>query len=104
MNLELTTAYPLMIILIMAIVTLATRWGGVVIMAYVPIREPVQRFITAMSGSVLVALLAPIAVQGDNGARCALLTTVILMLVVKKPLLAIAAGMLAAAIFRYYLH
>ena len=58
MNLELSTAYPWMIILIMAIVTLATRWGGVVIMAYVPISEPVQRFITAMSGSVLVALLA----------------------------------------------
>lgn len=102
MNLELTTAYPLMIILIMALVTLVTRWGGVVIMAYVPIREPVQRFITAMSGSVLVAILAPIAIQGDNGARFALLTTVICMLVVKKPLFAIAAGMLAAAVFRYY--
>ena len=37
MNLELSTAYPWMIILIMAIVTLATRWGGGVIMAYIPI-------------------------------------------------------------------
>ena len=96
MNLELSTAYPWMIILIMAIVTLATRWGGVVIMAYVPISEPVQRFITAMSG------LAPIALEGDHGARFALLTTVICMLVIKKPLLAIAAGMFAAAMFRYY--
>ena len=102
MNLELSTAYPWMIILIMAIVTLATRWGGVVIMAYVPISEPVQRFITAMSGSVLVALLAPIALEGDHGARFALLTTVTCMLVIKKPLLAIAAGMFAAATFRYY--
>lgn len=101
MNLELTTAQPGLIILIMAIVTLATRWGGVLIMAYVPISEPVQRFITAMSGSVLVALLAPIAIEGDNGARFALLITVICMLVLKKPLLAITAGMLAAAIFRY---
>ena len=87
MNLELSTAYPWMIILIMA---------------YVPISEPVQRFITAMSGSVLVALLAPIALEGDHGARFALLTTVICMLVIKKPLLAIAAGMFAAAMFRYY--
>lgn len=38
--------------------TLATRWGGVLIMSYVPISDRVQRFINAMSGSVLVALLA----------------------------------------------
>jgi len=69
MNLEISTTYPLIIILIMTIVTLATRWGGVLIMSYVPISDRVQRFINAMSGSVLVALLAPIAVEGDNGAR-----------------------------------
>lgn len=102
MNLEISTTYPLIIILIMTIVTLATRWGGVLIMSYVPISDRVQRFINAMSGSVLVALLAPIAVEGDNGARLALLTTLIIMLVVKKPLLAISAGILAAALFRQY--
>ena len=56
MNIELSTAYPLTIIIIMTIVTLVTRWGGVFIMSYVPISDTVQRFITAMSGSVLVAL------------------------------------------------
>ena len=43
----------------------------------VPISDTVQRFITAMSGSVLVVLLAPIAVEGDNGARLALGTTLL---------------------------
>lgn len=100
MNLEISTSYPFVIILIMAIVTLATRWGGVLIMSYIPIGDRVQRFINAMSGSVLVALLAPIALEGDNGARLALLTTAVLMLVVKKPMVSISAGILAAAIFR----
>lgn len=102
MNIELSTAYPLTIIAIMALVTLVTRWGGVFIMSYVPITDTAQRFITAMSGSVLVALLAPIAVEGDNGARLALLTTLVVMLAVKKPLLAIASGIIAAALFRQY--
>jgi hypothetical protein len=44
----------------------------------------------------------PIAVEGDHGARLALLTTLIVMLLLKKPLLAIAAGILAAALFRQY--
>lgn len=102
MNIELSTAYPLTIILIMTIVTLVTRWGGVFIMSYVPISDTVQRFITAMSGSVLVALLAPIAVEGDNGARLALGSTLLVMLFVKKPLVAIAAGIISAALFRHY--
>ncbi|MEG0130510.1 MAG: AzlD domain-containing protein [Acinetobacter sp.] len=102
MNIDLGHAYPVIIILIMTVVTLATRWGGVWIMSYVPINAAVQRFITAMSGSVLVALLAPIALEGDAGARLALLTTLVVMLMLKKPLLAIAAGILMVAVFRHY--
>ena len=86
----------------MAVVTLATRWGGVFVMSFVPINYRVQQFITAMSGSVLVAVLAPMAVKGDNGARWALLITAIVMLIVKKPLPAIAAGILAAALARQF--
>lgn len=55
---------------------------------------------TAFHGSVLVAVLAPLAVTGDNGARLALLTTAGLMLLLKKPLPAIAAGIVAAALLR----
>ncbi|WP_432470539.1 AzlD family protein [Amphritea sp. HPY] len=98
-----TTGYgPLIIVLIMAAVTLATRWGGVFVMSFVPIGYRVKQFISAMSGSVLVALLTPLAISGDNGARLALLTTAITMLILKKPLPAIAAGILAAALFRQF--
>jgi uncharacterized membrane protein len=53
-----------------------------------------------MSGSVLIAVLTPLAVTGDNGARLALLTTGVMMLLVKKPLPAIAAGIAVAALWR----
>ena len=68
MSIATTDLGTLLIILIMALVTLATRWGGVFIMAFVPISRRVQQFIRAMSGSVLIALLAPLAAQGDGGA------------------------------------
>ena len=100
MNLETAGAGALLIALIMGLVTLATRWGGVFVMSFVPINYRVQQFISAMSGSVLVAVLTPLAVTGDNGARLALLTTAVVMLTVKKPLPAIAAGIVAAALTR----
>lgn len=86
----------------LAIETLVTRWGGVYVMSYVPIGYRMKQFIGAMSGSVLVALLAPMAVEGDNGARLALLTTAVIMLPLKRPLPAMAAGVLASAIFRQF--
>lgn len=101
MNIDATSGSgALLIVLIMAVVTLATRWGGVFVMSFVPINRRVQLFIGAMSGSVLVALLAPLAVAGDSGARLALLTTAVVMLLIKKPLPAIAAGIAAAALIR----
>lgn len=100
MSIEISGFGTLYIILIMAIVTLATRWGGVFVMSFVPINYRVQQFISAMSGSVLVAVLTPMTITGDNGARLALLTTAIVMLTLRKSLPAIAAGILMAALFR----
>jgi len=74
----------------------------VFVMAFVPISDRARQFITAMSGSVLVAIVAPMALQGDAGARLALLATAVTMLVLKKPLPAIAAGILAAALVRQF--
>ena len=92
-----------MLILAMALVTLATRWGGVYVMSFIPIGYRVKQFIHAVSGSVLVTLLAPLALEGDLGARLALLTTALIMLLVKKPLPAIAAGILVAALVRRFI-
>lgn len=102
MNVDTAGIGALVIVLAMAIVTLATRWGGVYAMSFVPISYRVQQFIQAMSGSVLVALLAPMAVTGDTGARLGLLTTATIVLLLKKPLPAIACGILTAALLRQF--
>lgn len=87
-------------IVTMALVTYLTRAGGVFVMSRVPIGPKVERFINAMAGSVLVAVITPMAVQGDWGARLALLATLGMMLTVQKPLPAIAVGILTAALWR----
>lgn len=102
MDIDTAGGGALVVVLVMALVTLATRWGGVWVMSFVPIGARVRQFISAMSGSVLVALLAPLAWQGDVGARAALATTAVTMLLVKKPLPAIAAGVVAAALCRQW--
>ena len=102
MNIDTAGMGTLTIILVMVGVTLATRWGGVFVMSFVPISYRVQQFISAMSGSVLVALLAPMALNGDNGARLALFVTAVTMLILKKPLPAIALGIVTAALFRQF--
>ncbi|GLX12909.1 branched-chain amino acid transporter [Pseudomonas straminea] len=101
MMMETAGSGALIVVIVMAVVTLATRWGGVFVMSFVPINTRTQQFISAMSGSVLVALLAPLALEGDAGARLALLATAIVMLLVKKPLAAIATGILVAALVRH---
>jgi uncharacterized membrane protein len=102
MSIDATGSGAWLLVLVMAIVTLTTRWGGVYVMSFVPIGYRVRQFISAMSGSVLVALLAPLALEGDTAARLALLTTGVIMLLLKKPLPAIAAGILVAALFRQF--
>ncbi len=102
MSLDATGSGALILVLLMAVVTLATRWGGVYVMSFVPIGYRVKQFIGAMASSVLVALLAPMALQGDTGARLAQLATAATMLLLKKPLPAIAAGILLAALVRQY--
>ncbi|GGX63025.1 AzlD family protein [Saccharospirillum salsuginis] len=91
----------LILIGLMAIVTLITRFGGVLVMSFIPISPRVESFINAMSGSVLIAILVPIAVEGDTGARLALVATAVVMLVVKRPMPAIAAGIATAAGWRF---
>src|SRR5690554_6610088 len=102
LTLEATNITILVLIAIMALVTLATRLGGIYIMSLVPLKPGIQRFIQAMSSSVLVALLAPMALAGDTAARFAMLTTIIVMLIARKPLIAITCGVIAAALFRAY--
>ncbi|MDX1458680.1 MAG: AzlD domain-containing protein [Marinobacter sp.] len=101
MSIETTVLGTVSLIAIMTAVTLVTRYGGVFLMSFVRISPRIESFINAMASSVLIAIIVPLAYEGDLGARLALLTTAILMLATRKPLPAIAAGIAAAAAARY---
>ncbi|MDV3502870.1 AzlD family protein [Marinobacter sp. M-5] len=101
MTIETSTSGILLLIAIMTVVTLATRYGGVFAMSFVRISPRVESFINTMASSVLIAIVVPMAFDGDAGARAALLVTAVTMLVLRKPLPSIAAGIAAAAAVRY---
>ncbi|HDG1697653.1 AzlD family protein [Kluyvera ascorbata] len=102
MTIETTGIGPLMIVIVMALVTLATRWGGVYVMSFISFNNKIKAFIQGMSGSVLVAILAPVALTGDKGSQMALLTTAMMMLVFSRPLLAITFGIVVSGLVRYF--
>lgn len=97
---SLTPLTGLLVIVVMGVVAYLTRIGGALIMSRMPINKRVERFIYAMSGSALVAIVVPLAVYGDTAARMALLTTALTMIITKKTLLAIILGILMAAGWR----
>lgn len=101
MTIETTPAGVLALILIMTLVTLATRFGGVFVMSFVRISPRVESFINTMASSVLIAIIVPMAFTGDAGALAALSVTAVTMLILRKPLPAIAIGIAAAALVRY---
>ncbi len=101
MTIETSVAGTLALIGIMAAVTLVTRFGGVFLMSFVRISPRIESFINTMASSVLIAIIVPMAWEGDAGARLALLVTAVLVLLIRKPLPAIAAGIAAAAVVRY---
>jgi len=102
MTIETTPVGVLILIVLMTLVTLITRFGGVFAMSFVKISPRVESFINAMAGSVLIAIIVPMAVAGDAGALAALVATAITMLAIRKPLPAISVGLVAAALVRYF--
>ncbi|KPQ29455.1 MAG: putative membrane protein [Marinobacter excellens HL-55] len=102
MAIETTTLGVLGLIAIMTLTTLMTRFGGVFIMSFLRISPRIESFINTMASSVLIAIIVPMAVSGDLGALAALVATGVSMLVIRKPLPAIAIGLLTAALVRYF--
>ncbi|SFR54022.1 Uncharacterized membrane protein [Marinobacter daqiaonensis] len=101
MTVETSTAGILVIIALMALVTVVTRFGGVFAMSFVRISPRIESFINTMASSVLIAIIVPMAFSGDAGAIAALATTAVIMLATQKTLPAIAVGIAAAGLVRY---
>lgn len=84
----------------MAVVTYITRAGGLWLMVHVPMSRRVESFLRYLSGSVLVALVVPAALQEGSAAWIAVAAAALAMLAARRTLLALALGVALAAIFR----
>ena len=85
---------------VMTIATLTTRAGGVILMSFVPMGPKVQRFLRALSGSVLVALVAPAMLSGDWALRAGAAVCLIALLLQRGQLVALATGVLTVGLWR----
>lgn len=85
----------------MALITYGTRAGGLAIMARVAIGPRVERFLSALSGSVLVALAVPASLEGGAALQLAVAAALATMMLTKRSFPALLAAMAAAALWRY---
>jgi len=87
-------------IAVMAIVTFAIRAGGLAVMSYFPISPVVARTLTAMSGSVLIAIVVPSVVHGDAATRTAALLAIGTAIATRNSIVGVLAGVAAAILIR----
>jgi len=90
----------LLVVALMAVVTLATRFGGIWLMGFMPLSAKVEAFLRYLAGSVFVALVVPAVARGGEAAMVAVGVSVAAMLVTRKAVLSMAIGVAAAALFR----
>lgn len=90
----------LVVILAMALLTFGTRIGGFWIMNVMPMTPALEAFLRYLSGSVLVAILAPAVLGGGVPAVAAVTVAVLVMVHTRNMLLALTCGVMAAALLR----
>lgn len=96
----MTSTDALFVIAMMAVVTLATRIGGVWFMSFMPLSARVEAFLRYLAGSVFVALVVPAVARGGPAAMVAVGVSVAAVLVTRKALISMAIGVAAAALYR----
>lgn len=100
MNADLGTFGIWMVIAAMALVTYAIRAGGFWLMGYVPLTRRVRSILNALPGSVVVAIILPLAVRGGAAATVAVITALVVMVLRRNDLLSVICGVGAAAFVR----
>lgn len=91
---DATSAY--LAIGLLALVTLGTRLGGAYVMRFVPLSPRVERFLEAMSSSVLAAIVVSFLARGSWREGAAVALALLVMLVMRSPVLAMVAAMALA--------
>jgi uncharacterized membrane protein len=100
MTTELGNAGAWIAIAAMVVVTYVIRAGGFWLMGYVPLTHRVRSILNALPGSVVMAVILPLAVRGGTAATVAVLTSLVVMTLRRNDLLAVVCGMGAAALVR----
>ena len=98
----MSTGNALLVIAAMTLVTYATRAGGIWFMGFMPMTARVEAFLRYLAGSVLVALLVPAVVRGGSAAFVAVGVSLAAMFLIRRSLLSMALGVVAAALFRAF--
>lgn len=87
-------------ILVMALVTYLTRVGGFWLMSLVPEGGFVRRWLHHLPGAVVVAILAPMALQGGWAAPLAIAVAIGLGLLRRSALVATFSAVALVAVLR----
>ncbi|MFC0242284.1 AzlD family protein [Rhodopseudomonas telluris] len=85
---------------VMTAVTVASRLGGFWLMGYVNVTPRVRRMLDALPGSIIVAAALPVAVNGGPIVIFALVAAMTVSIIRRNDFLAVATGMLVAALAR----
>ncbi|MGB3273919.1 MAG: AzlD domain-containing protein [Xanthobacteraceae bacterium] len=87
-------------IAVMVAVTVASRLGGYWLMRYVTVTPRVRRMLDALPGSIILAAVAPVAVNGGAVVMLAIGAAVAVAILTRSDFLAVAVGMALAAAVR----
>jgi uncharacterized membrane protein len=85
---------------VMALATYAMRAGGFWLMSHVPPSPRLKRMLEALPGSVIVATVLPIIVRDGITALLAIGAAMVVVLLTRKDIVGVAAGMAVAALAR----
>jgi uncharacterized membrane protein len=86
----------------MALVTYLCRAAGVVVMSRIPITPRVERGLRALPGSIVVATVLPLALDGGITAALALASALAAMIILRHELAALASGLAVVSALRAF--
>ena len=87
----------------MGLATYATRAGGFWLMGRIPISSRVERWLAAIPGAILIAIVAPLIVASGPAGWLAVAGTALVAARTNNLLLAIAVGVTMASALRVLL-
>jgi uncharacterized membrane protein len=102
MNADLGTFGVWIAIAGMAMVTYVIRAGGFWLMGYVPLTQRARSVLNVLPGSVIAAIIVPLAVRGGTAATSAVVTALVVMAFRRNDLLVVICGMGGAVLVRRF--